>query len=58
MEIDDKREAVDAMQAAEQALTHAIELAECTRFGSQVVGPLKNARCDLRYALATADGRN
>ncbi len=54
----DEREAIDAIQAAESALTHAIELAECTGFGMQVVGPLKNARRDLRYALDTASGRN
>lgn len=53
-----EREAVAAMQAAAQALTKALELAERADYGTQIMQALSESRQSLRFALDTAHGRN
>lgn len=53
-----EREAVEAMQAAAQALTKARELADRADYGSQITQSLADAQQSLRFALDTAHGRN
>ena len=49
-----ERKAVEAMQAAAQALTKACELAERADYGTQITQSLAEAQ---RFALDTAHGR-
>lgn len=53
-----EREAVEAMQAAAQALTKAAELAERADYGTQITQSLTEAQKEVRFALDTAHGRN
>lgn len=53
-----EREAVAAMQAAAQALTKALELAERADYGTQITQALSESQQSLRFALDTAHGRN
>lgn len=53
-----EREAVEAMEAAAQALTKATELAERADYGTQIMQSLVEAQKELRFALDTAHGRN
>lgn len=53
-----EREAVEAMQAAAQALTKARELAERADYGTQITQALSDSQQSLLFALDTAHGRN
>jgi hypothetical protein len=50
-------DANDAIRAAIESLTHAIEMSERVVYGSQVLVPLRDALRETRYALDIAEGR-
>lgn len=53
-----EREAVAAMQAAAQALTRAVELAERAEYGTQIMQALAEAKSQTNFAIETAHGQN
>ena len=52
----DESVANDAIKEALAALERAIELSERVCYGSQVLGPLADAKRDLQYAHDVATG--
>lgn len=50
--------ATDAIRDALKALQRAILLSEKAEYGSQVLGPLRDAQRDTQYSYETAMGRN
>jgi hypothetical protein len=48
----------EAIKDALKALQRALELSERAEYGSQVLGPLDDARREIQYAYDTAMGRN
>lgn len=53
----DEAAANEAIADALKALQRARELSERAKYGSMVVGPLREAQRDAQYALDTALGR-
>ncbi|MFC5477191.1 hypothetical protein [Massilia suwonensis] len=58
MQSDKETAANEALKEALKALQRAGELCERADYGSQVLGPLRDAQRDTQYALDTALGRN
>lgn len=52
-----EKEANDAIRAAIESLTHAIEMSERVVYGSQVLVPLRDALRETQYASDVAEGR-
>jgi hypothetical protein len=52
----DEKDAIAALQTAVASLTRAQALCEQAQYGSQVLGPLNDAKNEAQYALYTVLG--